>query len=432
MDDSNFTFADWISVLVLLSLVFVVGTVGNVLVLGVYLQHIFCPHAQQRQRQMYRAELYSNGTNMEFRTQSGISMQSSEEQLFSRKLGTPTFFILVLAFVDLIVCAFVVPISLYLEIVEMRPNAGFWCKAQAFLSVCNIMFSSLLVIAIALDRYFAICHPLHHIMTMHRAKIMTVALGIFCILFGLLGTATIKFESLDNSPPECVDINLLQNTTLTEKYFYIAMQKMNTACFVLAILFVLVLYSLILRVVIQAQRRIRIFNREGLERDFKRGLHMSSIQTEQSDLISTLPNENVGNTDEPLKPKKPSKIRLSIRCLTESSMWREIRSASVLFVVAVVYIIVFTPSLLTANQFVPTTLVGYNIYYLNNVSNPLIYCFMSKAFRKKLKLLLCGGCLQIHTIQEDSILQDTQRRYRQRRLKSNNLTETEIVLEPKV
>jgi hypothetical protein len=48
-----------------------------------------------------------------------------------------------------------------------------------YLSTISIMYSTLLMILIALDRYFVICHPFKRIMTIFRAKFITFVLLVF-------------------------------------------------------------------------------------------------------------------------------------------------------------------------------------------------------------------------------------------------------------
>ncbi|TGZ60165.1 hypothetical protein CRM22_008696 [Opisthorchis felineus] len=355
----DFTPADYVATLTMLGIVSVLGTLGNLLVVGVYLQHLLWPHLQRYSLKGYEI----NYSERQCATlTANYDDTTLTDHFCARQMTTPTFFILVLAIVDLIVCCFVVPLAFYLEFVELKASSELWCKLHAFGSVCNTMFSSLLVIAIALDRYFAICHPLKNVLTMRRAKILTAALAIFCCVYGILSQdmmelAVGKFSN--DNVPRCHDAIELENITSTKVYFYHIIQKGNSSCFVLSILVVLILYSLILRAALKAQRRIR-----------------------------------------------------------NNALWREIRAAIVLFVVAVVYIIVFAPSLLSANQLIPGTLFGYNSYYLNNMSNPLIYCFMSQAFRRRLKVLLCSSCINPVQSQDDAMFSRSGRRERIRRLMS--------------
>ncbi|CAH8851871.1 unnamed protein product [Trichobilharzia szidati] len=418
----------WISTLILLGCVSILGTIGNSLVLGVFIQHHFWPHLHLKYRQIYLNQQLNLATNNSTVRSSSYSQNSisnnnnsnnnngnydnymlriheSNEQLFNKTTGTPTFFILVLACIDLLVCCFVVPLTFYMEYVHLQPSTDLCCKAHAFLNICNIMFSSLLIIAIALERYLTICHPLRRILTMKRAKYLTLSLAIFCILYGILGAVHHSLGETVDQPgvKQCLDTPELPNVTYTQILMFDILQKGNTASFILSILFVIILYSLILRVVIKTHR----INRHSYSSNpsvytmnmLSEGNQASTgFSADGNSNITTTTITNNNNNDKHLIPHRKSianKLRahLSFKGITESTLWRELRSASVLFVVAVVYIIVFTPALLTANKLVSFNLLAYNTYYLNNMSNPVIYCFMSHAFRKKLKILLFNGMI---------------------------------------
>lgn len=403
-------FVDLVLTLTMLGLVCLVGTVGNLLVIGVYLKQYFFPQKHRFRRKYAKSLPDTNGAlcleSLNDKSTKGVT---EDDCTFMRTTGTPTFFILVLACVDLLVCCFVVPLTFYMEYVEMKPPNDVWCKIHAFVCVCNTMFSALLVIAIALDRYLAICHPLHPMLTMKRAKILTTALAIFCIIYGFLGIGTIQLAPDSSNPTEmvCTDTGDLLNTTQAQKYFYLIVQKGNTASFVMAILFVLILYSLILKVVIKAHRRMRKLHEQSTF-PRRQSNNLGQFTNVDDAIDSSYMTEDLVSSAEP----KPARLRMrfSIRGLRESGLWREMRSASVLFVVAVVYIIVFTPSLLTANKMVSFTLIGYNSFFLNNMSNPLIYCFMSRAFRAKLATLFSGLCIHERATSEDELFGQTTRK----------------------
>ncbi|CAH8508053.1 unnamed protein product [Schistosoma turkestanicum] len=440
----------WISTLILLGSVSLLGTIGNLLVLGVYIQNYFWPHLHLKYRQVYynqqlhllnkkhelSSTIYasnniSNNPSNDSPNKSNhyiVQIHESNEQLFTRTTtGTPTFFILVLACVDLMVCCFIVPLTFYMEYVHLQPPTDIWCKTHAFLNICNIMFSSLLIIAIALERYLTICHPLRRILTMKRAKYLTLGLAIFCIIYGILGALHHSLEVTEDEPNirQCCDTPEISNATYLQKLTYDILQKGNTASFILCILSVIILYSLILRVVIKTHRMTttRDWNvssaiNNDITSSYQQTMNMM-INNDQSKRVHSnqmkndiLLNDLNNNTDDNHQSiehltSTPTtttaihrksitnriKMNLSIKNITESTLWREIRSASVLFVVAIVYIIVFTPALLTANKLIQFNLLAYNTYYLNNMSNPLIYCFMSNAFRKKLKILLFNSII---------------------------------------
>lgn len=395
--------------LFLLSFVFIIGTIGNLLVLGVFIHHHLFPQSSLKNRRLYFLKRRDFGTTEYKKTnETNLDTHSeSSEQLFSQTIGTPSFFILVLACVDLIVCCVVIPIVFYMEYVDMQPNSDIWCKTYTFLTVCNIMFSSLLIIAIALDRYLAICHPFYNILNMKRAKYLTIGLAIFCIIYGILAAvhSKLSYKNNNSTVKQCYETVELDASTQTEKIMYIIIQKGNTASFVLSIVCVLVLYSLILKVVLRTHQKTREQSIKGIfnyNANNKSNLLTVNMYSDQQHLA---PVDNYLSTSSGVNKTKTNKtkLRCSFKGIVENKLWQELRSASVLFVIAIVYIIVFAPALLIANKVIELNIFAFNTYFLNNVSNPLIYCFMSKAFRKRLKFMLFGLCIKRQNVSENKL-----------------------------
>ena len=66
-----------------------------------------------------------------------------------------------------------------------------------------------------------------------------------------------------------------------------------------------------------------------------------------------------------------------------------IRTAVMLFVVTVVFVVSFCPAFLMALQLIKYNMVLFYLYFVNNVANPVIYSFMNQKFRDELKSLFC-------------------------------------------
>lgn len=89
---------------------------------------------------------------------------------------TSTFFILVLALSDLVVCLFLVPMTIHMENVLFETRSKTFCKLFFFLTTTVVPSSSLLMTAIAFDRYFCICMVNRTIMNLERARISVIFL----------------------------------------------------------------------------------------------------------------------------------------------------------------------------------------------------------------------------------------------------------------
>lgn len=99
---------------------------------------------------------------------------------------TSTFFILVLAISDLIVCLILVPMTIHMERILFETSSVFFCKAFYFLTTTVVPSCSLLMTAIAFDRYFCICMVSRNVMNLHRARLsvaVLIAVKKFLVVF---------------------------------------------------------------------------------------------------------------------------------------------------------------------------------------------------------------------------------------------------------
>ncbi len=99
---------------------------------------------------------------------------------------TSTFFILVLAFIDLTVCCLMVPMIIYIEHIKYETDNLYFCKLYYFLLTTTVPSSSLLMTAIAFDRYFFICMANVKIITYRRAKIISLVLLMVSASLGVI------------------------------------------------------------------------------------------------------------------------------------------------------------------------------------------------------------------------------------------------------
>lgn len=82
-----------------------------------------------------------------------------------------------------------------------------------------------------------------------------------------------------------------------------------------------------------------------------------------------------------LKRKRPSTVR-------DRNLIANIKTAFMLFIVTLVFLIAFLPALLMANGLIPIKLIVFYGYFIYNVANPFIYAFMNQNFREDLKKIV--------------------------------------------
>ncbi|GFN96511.1 orexin receptor type 2 [Plakobranchus ocellatus] len=108
--------------------------------------------------------------------------------VFSRKSDkvTSTIFILALAWTDFFTCLVIMPFTVTsLQLKNHLYYMGF-CKLYSLLITSGVPLSVFIMVAIAVDRFFSICHPFLHIVTPRRAKISILCLLIFALCLGLI------------------------------------------------------------------------------------------------------------------------------------------------------------------------------------------------------------------------------------------------------
>ncbi|CAL1540558.1 unnamed protein product [Lymnaea stagnalis] len=145
--------------------------------------------------------------------------------IFFRRRATSTsvIFILALAGTDFITCLVTIPYTVVVELLNYNLVYDFACKAYMFLITSTVPFSAYIMVAIALDRYFCICHPFLHAFTIPRAKAVILCMGIPAIAFGIItglshGTYILDFpEQIAFSEPlPQADLDQLQSSRLDQ------------------------------------------------------------------------------------------------------------------------------------------------------------------------------------------------------------------------
>lgn len=374
--------------LALLGIIVVIGGIGNVLVIVVY-----------------KRKLYSD--------------------------YTADFFIIVLAISDLIVCLVIVPCTMAVEYLTFNISSLF-CKTYYFLNTTNLLFSTLLISAVALDRYLCICHPFRQYLTIGRSIKLIGLLALVSFGNGIMSTFNVEVRPssetthdqsntsqaghlMPHSNPKldtkyvCDEIVHFNNVTASQKVFYKIVEKINHTVFIGSILSVIVLYSFIFRVVVKIRRRDKLketsIGNSDLNNFEKTSLDKVDNETvlvnTKMNVVRPKPrtrtsksnrnyNRLVMDINKKRKKAEKKQANASRQNLANNVNLQNMKSAAMLFVVVLVYIIAFSPVLLIVTFKFPFNLILYNLYYLNNAANPLIYCFMNSKFRKELATVFLG------------------------------------------
>ena len=119
-------------------------------------------------------------------------------------------------------------------------------------------------------------------------------------------------------------------------------------------------------------------------------LNVNDIKNKSTQTKSTT-IARIKNPDEKLKKKtKVTKnqndhIQSKSEINMSSSLLANLKTAFMLFVVTLIMMIVYTPALLTSLGYIQYNSIHWNLIYINNAINPVVYSFLNSNFRENLR-----------------------------------------------
>ena len=115
---------------------------------------------------------------------------------FSKMRTVTNTFLLSLAVSDMLIAAVNMPLQLRFYLINEWTLGSFWCKTSIYIQAVTIVSSILTLTAIAVDRYYAIRHPLKamHIHTIKRTLLLLI---VFWILSFLLVSPQVMVQRLE-------------------------------------------------------------------------------------------------------------------------------------------------------------------------------------------------------------------------------------------
>lgn len=299
----------------------------------------------------------------------------SEIGAFGRD-NTLDFFVLVLAISDLIVCIIIIPSTIAIETIKYRMSSVFLCKLYYVFFVGSSTFSSLLISAVALDRYLFICHSLKHILTLNRAKILVSCLAGISLILGI----AVSFMVALKPDKENVDISVcdeIQFMNISTAVYVITnvIKYFNHGCFILSILAVLILYTAVFRAIVVTKsttKKLTVSVTTANKSNGKESTH---------DGLTTSEKRNSQKRGSKMSSKFFQKAQMSLQNL---------RSALMLFIIAIVYIVTFLPVFSTI--YTQGNLILYYLYFINSATNPCIYAIFTPSFRRNIVATFRSPC----------------------------------------
>nr|QVK45738.1 G protein-coupled receptor [Proales similis] len=344
---------------------------------------------------------------------------------------TSSFFILVLAFSDLAVCLLLIPITVWMESIYFATSSLLLCKLFFFLTTTIVPSSSMLMSAIAFDRYFCICKVDKNVMSLGRAKLTVLLIVIASVSFGVIPTLSSTIISVTdhtNSSHEQCTVDIDAEHTMFGKLigpFKIVYDMLYAS----SVLIITILYALIYK---------ELYKRRRAKRNRRKELILEAYRSERFDDVSstfattninsisnapTVPanalkikyssedsylllekicNQNLSQMNQKLSEADKNKLQtapaeseavdeqsiksgFNTRTIPFLILIKETQTALTLFVVSIVFIASYLPSILATRSYLPNdNLFIIYLYFVNSAANPLIYSFLNRSFRADL------------------------------------------------
>lgn len=348
--------------------------------------------------------------------------------MFSKyiKKTTTSVFIVALAFVDLLVCSISMPIQLFVTLNGFHQFDPI-CRIEKFVTFLACPLSAGILAVIAIDRFLLIFVARTDIVNKFRAKIIIAVVACICLglaIFYTLAHTTLRhlskkdLENVCNGEFSCNIKRCDATSSLFEKPHEVAFDLLEVTqyTFIAIVVIFIVLYSLIF------VRVYRIHKKMTLWKSTRHVTKSSQKVYEDSNTFTTEYPATNGNATENGKigantlegtsqdnherevgaaeeaklmntPKEPPKIKKE---KIKKRRPPHLQTALTLFLVTLTFIIAYAPMILITmlrvcedSQMCPDN--GYKkffyyFYFLNHVTNPIIYSFMNPRFKDAVKV----------------------------------------------
>jgi len=90
-----------------------------------------------------------------------------------------------------------------------------------------------------------------------------------------------------------------------------------------------------------------------------------------------------------VEQKTGRSARAAVSDVEKQRQSAHIRTAAMLFVVTLVFMLTFGPAFLMSLNVIAYHRLVFYIFFFNNVANPVIYSFMNSYFRRELNAMFC-------------------------------------------
>ncbi|XP_067933637.1 beta-1 adrenergic receptor-like [Watersipora subatra] len=311
------------------------------------------------------------------------------------KQTTTSVFIISLAVVDFLVCAIPMPIWLY-ELFDEHHGSEFFCKLGKLIYLISIPLSGSILLSMAIDRFLLIFLVKRHVVTRFRAKMVICFVALVCLIFAV--PQAFSFSVYTPIDPQlvqwycqgeirCNTLKCLPTTKIMSiEVWYHLWQSLIISFLIMVIAFTSI-YSLIFFKVYSLYKKMLKWRQSP-------PTHNGKVSVDHATF----------STDLPQIPKaKTSPLQTRPRPITTRKKKRlpHLHTALTLFLVTIFFVIAYAPLIFmmflgtceddSENRY--TNVCGRNdyrqfvwhFYFLNHVTNPIVYAFMNLRFRDAIR-----------------------------------------------
>nr|AXF50641.1 CCK/sulfakinin receptor 1 [Crassostrea gigas] len=316
----------------------------------------------------------------------------------NKRMRTVTnVFLLNLSFSDLLLAVFCMPFNIIPMLMRNFVFGPTVCYLSRYFQGVSVGVSSFTLVAISLERYFAICRPLQS----RKWQTLSHAYRSILLIWGVAFVIMIPIPvhtNYENKRPGMYRCREKWEAEIVERIYTVFLVLM---LLVIPLIAMSVAYGIVMHTLYEDITVSRDTN--GLNRP----RHSESIRSlENSSFRRFLGNGGDGLSSTESTPHKRPEQRCMIRHSNpERNRAAKVRVIRMLFAVVIEYFICWTPmyAVQTWKSFHEPSLTQYfsnltlslvyMLAYLSSACNPVTYCLMNKSFRQSFRSVLnCRNC----------------------------------------
>ncbi|XP_014771901.1 kappa-type opioid receptor [Octopus bimaculoides] len=347
---------------------------------------------------------------------------------FRLKLSPTYLFVVMLACVDLILCAIVSPGRIVQNVYPMMTTWDVLCKNHMCLSVFTGLCNCGFLVSISVDRYRKVCQPLKSQLSMKCAKIITASILIFSTIQGSI--ALLYYGSIKKSTnyPDIYSYSCSAKKSEKPNYYQLGFFAFYLLLTVFAFIELSVVYTIILRkmkvqekkTIVSQQNRKNVTSAlysdetqqrwSNIPKNTDRNQLVFNVPVEAVELSVTETSSGVSSDDTSNVSAKNTKNTAPIAIkLRETDSERRAREQTkriqritvTMMMITLVFIVTYIPCVIammvnavlkSEDTMSVTTAIFYwlarHTFYLNSSLNPIIYSCRNQNFVDEVKKLL--------------------------------------------